>query len=129
MSGHAVRSGLNTTLQGMCCWVARALGSTLARPQPSLLLRDGLVTQRERVRRIELPYSAWEADVLPLNYTRRCRSYDSGLGAIAVGLDMGPQSVQPMSEVFVASVDHIDRSQHRGPLRGQHGQQDHHRGA
>ena len=24
----------------------------------------------ERVRRIELPYSAWEADVLPLNYTR-----------------------------------------------------------
>ena len=25
---------------------------------------------RERVRRIELPYSAWEADVLPLNYTR-----------------------------------------------------------
>ena len=25
----------------------------------------------ERVRRIELPYSAWEADVLPLNYTRR----------------------------------------------------------
>ncbi len=27
----------------------------------------------ERVRRIELPYSAWEADVLPLNYTRRWR--------------------------------------------------------
>ena len=25
----------------------------------------------ERVRRIELPFSAWEADVLPLNYTRR----------------------------------------------------------
>ena len=24
----------------------------------------------ERVRRIELPLSAWEADVLPLNYTR-----------------------------------------------------------
>ena len=23
----------------------------------------------EQVRRIELPYSAWEADVLPLNYT------------------------------------------------------------
>ena len=25
----------------------------------------------ERARRIELPYSAWEADVLPLNYTRK----------------------------------------------------------
>ena len=25
----------------------------------------------ERVRRIELPYAAWEAAVLPLNYTRR----------------------------------------------------------
>ena len=25
----------------------------------------------ERVRGIEPPYSAWEADVLPLNYTRR----------------------------------------------------------
>ena len=24
----------------------------------------------ERVRRIELPYAAWEAAVLPLNYTR-----------------------------------------------------------
>ena len=24
----------------------------------------------ERARRIELPYSAWEADVLPLNYAR-----------------------------------------------------------
>jgi hypothetical protein len=30
-------------------------------------------TRVERVRRIELPYSAWEADVLPLNYTRRRR--------------------------------------------------------
>jgi hypothetical protein len=28
------------------------------------------VLRSERVRRIELPYSAWEADVLPLNYTR-----------------------------------------------------------
>ncbi len=27
----------------------------------------------ERVRGIEPPYSAWEADVLPLNYTRRTR--------------------------------------------------------
>jgi hypothetical protein len=26
----------------------------------------------ERVRRIELPYAAWEAAVLPLNYTRDC---------------------------------------------------------
>ena len=25
---------------------------------------------KERVRRIELPYAAWEAAVLPLNYTR-----------------------------------------------------------
>jgi hypothetical protein len=27
----------------------------------------------ERVTRIELAFSAWEADVLPLNYTRRKR--------------------------------------------------------
>jgi hypothetical protein len=32
--------------------------------------RGGLDLCVERVRRIELPYSAWEADVLPLNYTR-----------------------------------------------------------
>lgn len=31
-------------------------------------MRPGLVG--ERVTRIELAYSAWEADVLPLNYTR-----------------------------------------------------------
>ena len=30
-----------------------------------------LVISRERVRGIEPPFSAWEADVLPLNYTRR----------------------------------------------------------
>jgi hypothetical protein len=27
----------------------------------------------ERVTRIELAFSAWEADVLPLNYTRKVR--------------------------------------------------------
>ena len=32
----------------------------------SLSVRNG----SERVRRIELPYAAWEAAVLPLNYTR-----------------------------------------------------------
>ena len=29
----------------------------------------------ERVRRIELPYAAWEAAVLPLNYTRAISAF------------------------------------------------------
>ncbi len=40
----------------------------------------------ERVRRIELPYSAWEADVLPLNYTRvGAPTVPSGLSAASRG--------------------------------------------
>ena len=34
----------------------------------------------ERVRRIELPLSAWEADVLPLNYTRSAPTPPDGPG-------------------------------------------------
>ncbi len=41
----------------------RFAGERLRRVSPGQLL--------ERVTRIELAYSAWEADVLPLNYTRR----------------------------------------------------------
>jgi hypothetical protein len=37
----------------------------------------------ERVTRIELALSAWEADVLPLNYTRRALVGRSGHGAFA----------------------------------------------
>ena len=37
----------------------------------------------ERVTRIELALSAWEADVLPLNYTRADRSRRSGRAAFA----------------------------------------------
>lgn len=33
---------------------------------------QGQIIHMERARRIELPYSAWEADVLPLNYARNC---------------------------------------------------------
>ena len=33
---------------------------------------QGRIIHMERARRIELPYSAWEADVLPLNYARNC---------------------------------------------------------
>ncbi len=32
--------------------------------------KDGALAWMERVTRIELAFSAWEADVLPLNYTR-----------------------------------------------------------
>jgi hypothetical protein len=35
----------------------------------------------ERVTRIELALSAWEADVLPLNYTRVAGMADAGLGS------------------------------------------------
>ncbi len=37
----------------------------------------------ERVTRIELALSAWEADVLPLNYTRNARQSPSGLADAA----------------------------------------------
>jgi hypothetical protein len=37
----------------------------------------------ERVTRIELALSAWEADVLPLNYTRNARQGPSGLADAA----------------------------------------------
>ncbi len=37
--------------------------------------------KRERVRRIELPYAAWEAAVLPLNYTRECGADCAAIGA------------------------------------------------
>ena len=36
-------------------------------------LSDRMNQNVERVTRIELAFSAWEADVLPLNYTRRER--------------------------------------------------------
>jgi hypothetical protein len=36
----------------------------------------------ERVTRIELALSAWEADVLPLNYTR---AYEHGLVTLSAG--------------------------------------------
>ena len=43
----------------------------------------------ERVTRIELAFSAWEADVLPLNYTRRKVARHSGTGA---GFDAASES-------------------------------------
>jgi hypothetical protein len=36
----------------------------------------------ERVTRIELALSAWEADVLPLNYTRAAGLADAGRGLV-----------------------------------------------
>ena len=39
---------------------------------------------RERVTGIEPALSAWEADVLPLNYTRVHRSTSPGAGSLAV---------------------------------------------
>ena len=41
-------------------------GMRRALPYQSMMSGEEL----ERVRRIELPYAAWEAAVLPLNYTR-----------------------------------------------------------
>ena len=38
--------------------------------KPAVLITTGFFCILERVRGIEPPYSAWEADVLPLNYTR-----------------------------------------------------------
>jgi hypothetical protein len=35
--------------------------------------------ERERATRIELAFSAWEADVLPLNYTREAGDASKGL--------------------------------------------------
>jgi hypothetical protein len=42
------------------------------------------LSQKERVTGIEPALSAWEADVLPLNYTRAHRSTPPGRGSLAV---------------------------------------------
>jgi hypothetical protein len=51
-----------------------------------------LVIQRERVTRIELALSAWEADVLPLNYTRGGQGRRSGTNSPARWLRRCPSS-------------------------------------
>ena len=52
-------------------WANAASETTKAQAPWCLGLRIG--TEGERVTRIELAFSAWEADVLPLNYTREER--------------------------------------------------------
>jgi hypothetical protein len=41
-----------------------------SREEPLFMRFSEGLRMGERVRRIELPYAAWEAAVLPLNYTR-----------------------------------------------------------
>ncbi|MCU1362374.1 MAG: hypothetical protein JWM55_202, partial [Acidimicrobiaceae bacterium] len=43
---------------------------THRKPKPSLTNRKAKFEMVERATRIELAFSAWEADVLPLNYAR-----------------------------------------------------------
>lgn len=62
----------------------------------------------ERVTRIELALSAWEADVLPLNYTRVRRRPKSGSGAHCT------PSLAPGARTVGAGV----RSKRRATLRG-----------
>ena len=57
----------NRGLQGLGRAVQTILRYSSGGPNNSLDLRFYV----ERVTRIELALSAWEADVLPLNYTRR----------------------------------------------------------
>lgn len=45
----------------------------------------------ERVRGIEPPYSAWEADVLPMNYTRGGRIVTILLVDLEANRDSGPR--------------------------------------
>ena len=52
----------------------------------------------ERVRGIEPPYSAWEADVLPLNYTRRMTKRITG-GLVVRG-DRLPIAPMPALSTF-----------------------------
>src|SRR4051794_23295083 len=62
------RSDVGSGVQGIAGFCHRRRG---ARPPSRGIVRD--VAGRsdvERVTRIELAFSAWEADVLPLNYTR-----------------------------------------------------------
>lgn len=53
-----------------CTRTSRALRSRGEIPDTQKPQATDLGLQRERVTRIELALSAWEADVLPLNYTR-----------------------------------------------------------
>lgn len=50
-------------------WHGRPLGGLRSRPREALRASD-LGLSLERVTGIEPAFSAWEADVLPLNYTR-----------------------------------------------------------
>ena len=76
----------------LACWSPLANGPLMARQLPPTggprALRLGIMALSwaltvERVTRIELALSAWEADVLPLNYTRRALAGRSGHGAFA----------------------------------------------
>src|SRR5438270_12531037 len=76
------------------------------------------VSTLERATRIELPFSAWEADVLPLNYARvRAPTVSSALvilsdRSIREELANGRIAIEPLDESCIqpSSVDlHIDR--------------------
>ena len=49
---------------------SRSDAPALAAVVPAEMTKVVKPTRRERMRGIEPPYSAWEADVLPLNYIR-----------------------------------------------------------
>lgn len=68
--------------------------------------------------------SAWFTR--PFRTTRAAAGRDSD---VAEGLDLGPQVVEPFSQVLVPAVDDVDAAQDRGALGGEHRQQDDDSGA
>ena len=58
----------------------------------------------ERVKRIELSSSAWKAEVLPLNYTRKSEDYKAATGFEPV-IKVLQTSALPLGYAAIISLD------------------------
>jgi hypothetical protein len=86
----------------LACWSPLANGPLMARTvsEDLRLVRSGLAESpltcgftMERVTGIEPALSAWEADVLPLNYTRAHQHCSAGNGLYCVRPDIVPDPI------------------------------------
>ena len=66
-----VGCGVAEAVQWLCAAQEGALATRLSTARKAKALVRGTTWAVERATRIELALSAWEADVLPLNYARR----------------------------------------------------------
>ena len=93
---------------------------SLDAPSPSAVRLSG-AEGLERVTGIEPAFSAWEADVLPLNYTRRrdyCTLPDAADGTEEAGLDARSHPIAPhlVDRAGPADHRHLDRELEQAPI-------------